>query len=289
VVLEGQGDVAIEIASPPHGLVYDDCKGQIIWNPSLDQVGTHFAVLSYFDGLRTVEHIIRIEVERPRPWVRITDGPDKIDDTTISFSGQAGGTAGEVLKVEARIDNGPWKVIEGKGLWRLLLVTTSIDPGIHRLQVRAYDGSYSEPTSLNFPTFPVRSKTDTGSAVRIDATLITIIVIMLFVVIGGIVMLKRINGSVYCVHRSPEGPTMCVPLGDTTAEVGGLLEDEEVEHMGRSEEAPPTVRCFLCLGRIKKPEDQVECPRCGRIYHRACSERIRSCPMCGSTLIGEGQ
>lgn len=287
-VTHKDGDkVEIELVKHPSGMVYDEGQGLIIWVPGPDQIGTHIIILSSTDGTGTVQHLIRIEVTEPCPWIRITDGPDKINEDSISFSGQAGSLAGEVLRVEARIDNGPWKVIEGKGLWRILLTTPSIDPGIHRLQVRAFDGSFSEPASLNFPIFPVKDKATTEPVVQMDVDLLTLIIILIMVVIGGFVMLKRINGSIYCVHRSPDGPTMCVPLGDTTTEVGGLLEPEEVEHMGRPEEIPATIRCFLCLGRIKRPEDSMECPRCGRIYHRACSERVRSCPMCGSTLLGE--
>jgi len=49
--------------------------------------------------------------------------------------------------------------------------------------------------------------------------------------------------------------------------------------------APPrNVRCFVCLGRVKDAEEYLECPKCGRIYHKTCARRIKACPMCDTSL-----
>jgi parallel beta-helix repeat protein len=67
----------------------------------------------------------------------------------IEITGIATDIDGIVQKVEIRIDNGNWMVVEGTTSWSYTLDTTSLANGEHTLHVRAYDGlNYSSDAQI---------------------------------------------------------------------------------------------------------------------------------------------
>jgi hypothetical protein len=48
------------------------------------------------------------------------------------------------------------------------------------------------------------------------------------------------------------------------------------------ETTTPTHICTLCQGRIKDSNMMHKCSGCGKPFHNSCSERVPSCPQCGT-------
>jgi sugar lactone lactonase YvrE len=273
----------VELLRGPTGMKYDVIEDMLVWRPTGDQAGPHLVHLR----VGTQELTLRIIVERPGPWIQLKSGPNLVEKDRLTFTGLAGGNATQVLRVEGRIDNGQWSTVQGTYNWRTEVDISKITPGIHRLEIRSYDGMYSEPVHAIFLVTDEVAPSGQGARGTVLSP-ISVLLVIFMVLLGGVVVIKRIDGHVYCVHRAPEGPTMCIPLGAETAQVGGMAEAE-----GGSEDEEPDVqarpsRCYLCLGMVKRPEDQQECPRCSRPYHKACARRLGSCPICGGTFnMGE--
>jgi hypothetical protein len=201
----------------------------------------------------------------------------------LTFTGLAGGLYGQVQRVEARVDSGKWARIQGTNHWRAEVDTSDLSPGIHRIEIRSFDGTYSNVSHSYFTALPKDIDETTPSPS--GGVLAFVIALIIIIVIGGIVVIKRINGQIFCVHRSPEGPTFCVPIGTNKAEAGGVSDSEGPEDEITMSQA--IIRCFLCLGEIKRPEDLRKCPKCKRRYHTSCARRIGSCPLCGRNLVGD--
>lgn len=285
------GDIpTVKLVDPPRGMSYDASTSTILWVPDLDQEGHHTVDITASDGVHEASALLRIEVARPGPWIQLTDGAEHAKDGRIAFRGLAGGVAEELKRVEAKVDCGDWRPAEGTSFWRFQVDTDGMVPGTHKVEFRAYDGQYSETTSIHFIVQTRKAAADHGDDAVAGWEWPLAMFIVIIGLIGGIVVLKRINGILCCVHSSPEGPTMCIPLGDGRETVGGNGDgggqEDDVERP-RPVDVPRNIRCTICLGRIKRPEDYMECPRCGRLYHRACAKRVGSCPMCGETLVGD--
>jgi rRNA maturation endonuclease Nob1 len=44
------------------------------------------------------------------------------------------------------------------------------------------------------------------------------------------------------------------------------------------------VKCYICLGIVKKGEPVVECGGCGKTFHVSCAHRVEKCPICNMNL-----
>jgi sugar lactone lactonase YvrE len=286
VGLESQDGKAlsVQLRMGPVGMRYDPSLGAILWRPSLEDAGDVLVILSVSDGTLSTVRTMHIDVQRPRPWVRLSRGPDKIADWGLRFTGVAGGTGGRVWWVQARVDDGPWANTTGAPDWSAEVDAQALAPGHHSLEVRSFDGRYSDVLRTAFTVLPDGKGAD-GTAGPWQAPATSLIVILVVIlIIGGIVMLKTYNGFVFCVQKSPEGPMTCVPLGERTEAVGGrCVAEEEPDEV--PDQPPRNIRCIVCLGRMKSAGDYLECARCGRFFHKACASRIKACPMCGADLV----
>jgi hypothetical protein len=85
-----------------------------------------------------------------RPVLQITSPSTGIKISgSVNISGTASDMDGLVLKVEIKIDNGNWILVEGTDSWNYILDTTELSNGMNTIYIRSYDGEdYSEETSL---------------------------------------------------------------------------------------------------------------------------------------------
>jgi DNA-binding beta-propeller fold protein YncE len=277
-------DLTVTLRNAPKGLKFDASLMALIWRPSLEDVGDHLMMLSISDGKLAVLKALRIEVLRPVPWVRLLAGPDKIDSSLI-FTGRSGSSVDKVRRVEYRIDSGSWSQVEGKDKWHAKVNTRGLSPGEHIVEFRAYDGLYSDAIKSSFSSIPeAKSANNPWSFEGLSLGLLVLVI--LIITLGGVYMLKTHDGFVFCVQKGPDGPMMSIPIGNKAVTAGGTASvDDEVDVA--PEQPPRNIRCIVCLGHIKGAEDYIECPRCGRVYHKACASRILSCVMCGSDLVKE--
>lgn len=81
-------------------------------------------------------------------------GTDLEDGQSVSGVFRIEGNAsddGGVDKVQYQVDGGDWVDAEGTDEWYFDLDTTEMEPGVHNLRIRSYDGtSYSDETVLTF-------------------------------------------------------------------------------------------------------------------------------------------
>ena len=255
-----------------------------MWTPGNEAVGMHLVMLSISDGTLRTRVALNIEVLGPRPWVRFALGGPTPDGDFLRFEGKAGCAQGRVHLVEVRLDNGPWVHADGTENWDVSVDMAALSPGRHRIEARSFDGSWSDVAGASFEVTPGMDGSNGMGLVPLSRWSYISLFIIVMVVIGGIIMLKTYNGTVFCVQRGPDGPTICVPVGTRPETAGGKCAGEE-EAGDVPDQPSRNVRCIVCLGRMKHAEDYLECPRCGRVYHKACASRITACVMCGADLV----
>jgi sugar lactone lactonase YvrE len=278
------GDIlSVKLSSAPEGMRFDPSANVLLWVPSLDDVGSNLVMLSVSDGKLSVLKAVHIEVLRPAPWVRLLAGPQPMEDGLL-FTGSSGSSHGTIRRVEYRIDGRPWIQTDGKDQWQITVRSNGLPTGEHNVEFRSYDGQYSEAVTSSFwSTTKVTDHDDRDTLEGLGPGVLVLVIIIM--IIGGVYMLKTHDGFVFCVQKAPDGPMMSIPIGDKAVSAGGTVSSDDVEDVP----APPprNVRCIVCLGHMKGVEDYLECPRCGRVYHKACASRILSCVMCGSDLAKE--
>ena len=130
----------------------DPSTGRILWTPCQDMTGDHLVVVTVSDSLgATAEQAFVIEVLDPRPCCSITNPPDgTIFHGALFLHGDA--TAGDlpVARVEASIDGGAWRPVNGTDSWEYALDSTLLANGPHSFRARAFNGAYSEVSQGSF-------------------------------------------------------------------------------------------------------------------------------------------
>jgi hypothetical protein len=274
--------LTVSLRSAPAGLRFDPSATALLWTPSLDDLGSHLVMISISDGRLSVLKALHIEVLRPAPWVRLLAGPQPMDDGLL-FIGSAGSHQGTIRRVEYRIDGRPWIQTDGKDQWRITVRSAGLPIGEHTVEFRSYDGQYSQAVTTSFSSTSQKKSQEGNQLLEgLGPGLLVLVIIMIF---GGVYMLKTHDGFVFCVQKAPDGPMMSIPIGDKAVSAGGTASADEVDEV--PDQPPRNVRCIVCLGHMKGAQDYLECPRCGRVYHKACASRILSCVMCGSDLAKE--
>ncbi|MEM2900902.1 MAG: PKD domain-containing protein, partial [Thermoplasmata archaeon] len=86
---------------------------------------------------------------------------------------------GTLRRVDYRIDGGTWLQASGDSSWSIVWNTSKRDNGLHRIEVRAYDGmSYSDVQILNLSilnnnppkaNFTIKNKASIGENILFDA------------------------------------------------------------------------------------------------------------------------
>jgi hypothetical protein len=277
--------LTVELRAGPEGMRYDGSRKAILWTPGPEDAGDHLVILSVSDGKLRILKALHVKVLGPKPWVRLGLAP-ALDGEFMRFSGKAGGTGGPIQKVMVRVDEGPWVNAEGTAHWSTDVYMAGLAPGIHRIEARSFDGSFSDVAGASFDV-RARTEGDGGPVIALWPNGMYIaVLILVIVVIGGVVVLKTHSGFVFSVQKGPDGPTMCVPVGTRAETAGGKCGGEDV-----AEDVPDqpsrNIRCYVCLGRLKSAEDYLECKNCGRVYHKACASRIKACAICGADLVKE--
>ena len=69
---------------------------------------------------------------------------------TITIDGSASAWSGTVERVDVRVDDFRWGPALGTGFWRLSFDTTTLPNGVHRIQVRVWDGQQFSVASRLF-------------------------------------------------------------------------------------------------------------------------------------------
>ncbi len=74
---------------------------------------------------------------------------DSLVSGTVLMTGRAADSDGSVVRVDVRVDGGPWQQASGISPWSYLIVTTSLSDGTHSIQARAFDGEvYSSEVEI---------------------------------------------------------------------------------------------------------------------------------------------
>lgn len=109
-----------------------------------------------------------------------------VDGTTVSGKVKLMGTASRIgsaiIQVELRIDNGSWQAVTGTSSWEYSWDTSKVGNGLHRMTIRASDGTDSSPETAIVLKVNNQSKAGT-SLLPIAAAFILLIVVILVVAI----------------------------------------------------------------------------------------------------------
>jgi WD40 repeat protein len=124
-------------------------SGGRAWNFSLDTTtlanGRHAIRVKASDGQLDSPEIERnVTVHNPL-WGWTVSIGIPLDGAKVSgrldIEGAASRIGSSVTQVELRIDGGDWVVVGGTSSWTFMLDTTKLRNGMHRVTVRAYDGT----------------------------------------------------------------------------------------------------------------------------------------------------
>jgi hypothetical protein len=156
--VDDHGDtLSYSLVDFPPGMVVDFSTGLVSWTPGTDQTGTFEFIVSVTDGRTAVRQAFTVTVSAgtpPLPSVRIAyprDGARANHSLYIMGAVSTAPGAPEVRTVEVKLDAGPWMPanLSGDG-WSYYLDTSRSRNGVHRVAVRAYDGTaHSAEASLN--------------------------------------------------------------------------------------------------------------------------------------------
>jgi hypothetical protein len=149
--------LAYSLLDFPPGMVIDFASGVVTWTPGPDQTGVFPFTVSVSDGRSDARQTFTVTVTAgtpPPPSVRIAyprDGARANHSFYIMGAVSSAPGAPSVRRVEVKLDTGPWQAanLSGDG-WSYYLDTSRSRNGVHRVAVRAYDGTaHSAEASLN--------------------------------------------------------------------------------------------------------------------------------------------
>ena len=158
--VDDEGDVFwYELLTKLPGMTFDAEQGRLSWVPARDQNGTSTLKLAVTDryGASSVQEW-KVLVADWGPTVAISHFDiadwDGGHGGFLKFWGRAAPGAMALQRVEARLDGGQWQAVNGTTSWNHWINATGIRPGVHTIEVRAFDGEYSEAASLTFDLEP---------------------------------------------------------------------------------------------------------------------------------------
>ncbi len=71
--------------------------------------------------------------------------PETIVSGSVEINGTITDPLGTIQRIEIRIDNDDWDIVDGTTIWSFILDTTKISNGEHQIYVRSYDGEDYSP------------------------------------------------------------------------------------------------------------------------------------------------
>ena len=89
----------------------------------------------------TLEFNITVHDVNAAPSVTITFPQDEQKvGTLLKVSGKASDDLGILVWIRVRVDEGPWENATGTSTWNYEMPTKELDPGLHWVDIKAFDG-----------------------------------------------------------------------------------------------------------------------------------------------------
>lgn len=133
---------------------------------------------------------------------------------TINITGVASDIDGIVQKVEIRIGEGDWIVIEGTISWSFILNTTILSDDIHKISVRSFDGqNHSVESSIEIEVDNIPSEKGRSLFEDLGFWMIIILILMIFIILITLLRKKRtsspeeITEEIEEENEEPEKPS----------------------------------------------------------------------------------
>ncbi len=140
-----EGTTVTVTASASSGYVFDHWSG--------DAGGSSTSIdVTMNNDKSIVAHFTAVNQPPSVSLASPTDG--SIVNGTVTVSGTASDSDGNVQSVEVRIDDGSWQAAIGTESWTYSWDTTDVNNGNHTIKARSYDGEdYSDVASVNIKVF----------------------------------------------------------------------------------------------------------------------------------------
>ena len=180
---------------------WSPANGSTAWNFSFDTTkfanGKHTVRVKASDGVNESNETVRsVTVSNPDwGWTVTIAFPLDMTDVhgKVKIEGTASRMGSLVSQVEVRFDNGDWVVAKDATQWSAVWDSTKVRNGVHRVTVRAYDGTdYSPEVSISLV---VDNQPAASAPVPLWGILFVAVLIVVVVAVAVILMRRRPAGG----------------------------------------------------------------------------------------------
>lgn len=188
--------IDVDIVVKPEGLKYDIVTPQLIWTPTVNQLGTFNLSIKITSTSFDLYFNYTLEVLRStRTWDFTLEGIEtgKTFSGNVQIGGQLDVSPSQIDRVEVKIGENDWMPgIIQSGRWSIDIDTSKYDDGEYLVQIRGYDGAvYSETQTI---TMNFENEEETTSPL-IFIIIILAIIIIIALLVGGFFVYKKVSSE----------------------------------------------------------------------------------------------